>query len=255
MGIQKLGISLAERTASYVKACGKSSVLQTRPALIVPKADELGYICYDRSINFGSVKSAINYMKNKCVKALQGKNPCEHSVEIQGSRIIHEEAGSSNSVWNSNLKYDIAGHGHPDTYAKGCTTAPSVCDYHILMESESEMKEFVFNSNGEWYVIEKIPKLKFKDENIFGCYSEIDILAIKHYFSVFSKSVQTELEQAISRRDINAFENLVSKYLPENPADVSKDITELTHTFWLKYGERFGVKVDTNFSNFKNILV
>ena len=254
MGIQKLGISIAERAASYVRACGKSSVLQTKPAAIVPKPDELGYIFYDRSVNFGSVKAAINYMKNKCVKALQGKNPREYGVEIKGSRIIHEEAGSSNGVWSSRLKYDIAGHGHPDTYAKGCTTAPSVNDYYNLMESESQMKEFVFNSNGEWYVLEKIPKFKFDKDYIFGCYSEIDILAKKHYFSVFPKSVQKELEQTIIRRDVNAFEESVSKYIPDIPADISKDITELTHTFWLKYGERFGVKADTNFSNFKDIL-
>ena len=43
MGIQKLGITFVEQFAKYVKACGKCSILQTRPAH-VPSAKGLKYV-------------------------------------------------------------------------------------------------------------------------------------------------------------------------------------------------------------------
>ena len=42
MGLQKLGITLAEQCARYAKACGKSSVLHTKPVHI-PNVEGLRY--------------------------------------------------------------------------------------------------------------------------------------------------------------------------------------------------------------------
>ena len=247
-------VNLVGNCAQYAKMCAKSRILQTKPMSIPHNKDSLGYLCPDETINFASFKSAFKYMQTKCTKALKGKNPYEHCIEIKGSSIIHDDKGSYIGCWHSNKSKDVGGHGHPDTYAKGCTTAPSISDYYPFMQSESQTKEIVFNSNGEWYQLEKLPNFKFKLDNIFGSYSEIDITAIRHYFSIYSKSAQLELENAIQSRDLKAFEDLIAKYMPSQPSDVSKELTELTHTFWLKYGEKFGVKANTNFSNFKNLL-
>lgn len=43
MGLQKLGITLAEQCTRYAKTCGKCSILQTRP-IHVPSAKELKYV-------------------------------------------------------------------------------------------------------------------------------------------------------------------------------------------------------------------
>ena len=246
-------VTLADRCASYAKFCGKKRIIETLPVTKIPKQETLGYICPDGTINFSSAESAIQYMRTKCVNALAKNKPYEYCVEIDGSRITYESKGSISGCWHSSKPSEIGGHGHPDTYAKGCTTAPSVSDYYPFMESKSQKKEIVFNSNGEQYVLEKIPNVRIKNDIVFGNYSEIDILGIKHYSGCFPESVQKKLDIAIENRDETMLEEIANEYLPQSPKEVTKDLVERTHTFWLKYGQRFGVKIDTNFSNFKNI--
>ena len=249
--------SLADDVARYVKACGKRSILETKPLQVKINPKDLGVCFPDGTIKFSTQESAIKYMQKKCTNALQGKNPYEHSVSIKGSSIIDESSGSlthcGKSVIGTPIE-EVCGHGHPDTYAKGCTTAPSIVDYYSLMNTKSQMKEFVYNSNGEYYSMTKIPNVRVRNEEVFGFYQEIDILACEHYFKTQPKSVQEKLNKAIREKDLQTFEELVSKYMPVNPSDATKDLTESTHTFWLKYGKRFGVEVDTNFSNFKDLL-
>ena len=39
------------------------------------------------------------------------------------------------------------------------------------------------------------------------------------------------------------------------PNEIPKFLVDATHRFWVKYGKMFGVKVETNFSNFANVPV
>ena len=263
MAIVNQVFSLADDVARYVKACGKRSILECKPlqGKINPKdlriinSNDLRVINPNGTIEFLNQKAAIEYMRTQCTKALQGKNPCEHTVSIRGARVIGENTCTVNKCWSNNIEtgVEIAGHGHPDTYAKGCTTAPSILDYYSLMSTKSQMKELVFNSNGEIYSMTKIPNALVKNKKIMGCYHEIDILTAKHYFKKQPKSIQAKLNKAIQEKDLQTFEEMISKYMPTNPTDTTKELTELTHTFWLKYGKKFGVEVDTNFSNFKTL--
>ena len=258
MGLKAVGLlkktgdaltTIADDVLRYAEACGKRSILETKPFTGKFQADDLGYIFPDGTINFFSKKSAMRYMQAQCTKALQGKNPYEHIVEIQGSRIVYENKGNHTSCWRSfKGKPEISGHGHPDTYARGCTTAPSIIDYHSFMQVKTQKLEVVYNSKGEWYILSKIPNAQVQNNKIFGCYHEIDVLAAKHYFSLAPKPVQLKLEKAIEERDLRTFEKLINEFFTTN--ENTSQLTKLTHTFWLKYGEKFGVKVDTNFSNF-----
>ena len=253
MGYEKI-VTLAERCTRYANACGKRCIIETKHIAKIPKPETLGYICPDGKINFSSVESALEYMKAKCVKALLGKNPYEHCVEIKGSSIVYQDKGSATGCWHSLRPSDIGGHGHPDTYAKGCTTAPSVADYYPFMGKKLQKKEIIFNSKGEQYFMEKIPNIKVKNDVVFSDYREIDLLAIKHYSGCFPKSIQKKLNIAITNKDEKLLNEIVDKYFPKNPKDATKDIVDLTHTFWLKYGEKFGIKINTNFSNFNDLI-
>jgi len=246
--------NLADDFARYVKACGKRSILECKPLQGKINPKDLGVIHSDGTINFTTQEAAIEYMRTKCTRALQGKKTYEHSVSIKGNSIIDEDLGNIVSCNPSRTGADICGHGHPDTYAKGCTTAPSIIDYHSLWDTKTQIKELIFNSNGETYSMTKIPNVVVKNEKVFGCYYEIDILAAKHYFKTQPKSIQAKLNKAIREKDLQTFEDIINEYLPKSPNDTTKEITELSHTFWLKYGKKMGVEVYTNFSNFKNIL-
>ena len=252
-GVTKV-FSLVDDVARYVKAYGKRSILECKPLQGKINPKEMGIRLTDGTINFTTQKSAIKYMRTRCVKALQGENPYEHGVSIKGNSVIHENVGSNTGCTFSGVGREITGHGHPDTYAKGCTTAPSILDYYAFISTKSESKQLIFNSRGEWYRMTKIPNARVKNKKVFDCYNEIDILACKHYFKMQPRPVQAKLNKAIREKDIQTFEELISKYMPTNPFDTPKELTELTHTFWLKYGKRFGVEVDTNFSNFKSLL-
>jgi hypothetical protein len=255
MGLEKIGINFARSIVNYAKTCGKTYILETKPIINRANAENLGYICSKGTINFNSVDSALVYAKNKCVKALRSEIPYEHSVSIKGSRIVHESStrSSQNCALPGQLAADISCHGHPDTYAKHCTTAPSMGDFEGLSQNPYQKKEIVFNSAGEYYILEKLPEF-IRDKNlIMGNNAKIDLKFWRHFFELLPQNAQKELEIAIKNKDLNLFNNLLNKYVSNRPEDITKEVVEKTHTFWTKYAKDFGVKIETNFFNFKNL--
>lgn len=249
MSYGKIGTILSNEIVAWTKL-GKS-LFESKAVKVNPKM--LGYIHPDGEIAFQSTDAAISYAKNKVTTALRSKNPYEYNVEIKGSRIINESKGNSSRFERDiNSPLEIGVHGHPDTYAKGCTTAPSGGDYWALMTSPNQTREIVFNSNGEHYIMEKIPNFHLDNNYIISYFNEFDIKMLKHLFSNKPKAIQEELNQAIQNKNETVFNELLSKHMPLTPKDTSKEITDLTHSFWLKYAEESGVKLTTNFSNFKN---
>lgn len=253
MGLEKVATTVGKEIIAYAKTSGSKSLLTMKPIKINTKS--LGYIHPNGEIAFQTTDVAISYAKTKVIRALKSKNPYEYNVEIKGSRIINESKGNCDTFSRStDSPLTIGVHGHPDTYSKGCTTAPSGSDYYCLMSNPNQTKEIIFNSNGEYYIMEKIPNFHYNSNYIMGYYTEYDIKMIKHLFSKKSKAIQEELKQAIQNKNETVFNELLSKHMPKTPKDISIELVDLTHSFWLKNAKELGIKITTNFSNFKNLL-
>lgn len=254
MGIQKLLATSAEKCSAYAKAYFKESIMQTKP-IKIPKKDEIGFICPNGNINFRSAKAALKYARTKCVNALKSKNPYEHIVEIKGSKIIYENEGKLMNVSGSNMDIaDIVCHGHADTYAKHCTTAPSLDDFWGLANSTRQREDIVFNSAGEYYSMKKVRDVSYNKRTIIGILTDIDIAFYKHIFKEYPRRIQKKLDTAIKFEDDNAFYQLRHDYATFPGWNIPKNMVDRTHTFWLKHANELGLKVETNFSNFKDIL-
>ena len=189
----------------------------------------------DGSIQFRKQKYAVEYMRNRCSASVREHNPFERGIGINGCRVVGEANGTSTRC-NLSVCTEISGHSHPDTYAKGCTTAPSADDYFVDIFGDKKCRKmFVFNSKGEYYSLEKIPGFDFTEEKVSELYQSMTSFIIEN----------TPSEQ----------KNLLYIIESLKPNEIPKFYVDATHKFWVKYGKMFGVKVETNFSNFANVPV
>ena len=109
---------------------------------INPKA--LGYVCPDGAINFATEEAAVQYAKNKCVKA--AKNGYEHGGLRYKNRIILEKIGDENGVDFGRVKINIPKgteifHDHPGEKANPI----SLQDYYCLMNMNDSSVSRILN--------------------------------------------------------------------------------------------------------------
>ena len=218
--------SLADVVARYVKACGKRSILQTKPLQGKINPKELGARLSDGSISFANQETAIEYGIERCRQALIAPNPFERAVNIKGRRVVAEIQGTADSV-NLHNRAEVMIHGHPDTYEKGCTTALSTGDYEFFIEHNCIKRMMAVNSKGEFYQMVKKPDADF---------------------SIYSKNIGALFEELNYRRYIpEQADNLPMNRLP-------KWLVDNSHKFWMEQGKYCKVIISTNFSNFINPL-
>ncbi len=151
MGLEKIGMTLAQRAASWVKSAGKTSVLETKPLQGKINTKELGYINSNGNIVFGNQQAAQKYAKNRIQKALHAEKPFERGLFVDKNVVLEEINGNKTSInllqsktfknRHANFATDIKAdetiefiHGHPDIWGKGHTTPLSaVMDLPILL--------------------------------------------------------------------------------------------------------------------------
>jgi len=144
----------------------------------------LGLVTPSGKIIFSNEECALRYAKNSVVKALNGEKPFERGFVIQNSTVFAKSDGNASSVViqrPSEGKYYTV-HGHPDEYMEieestgntlkdkikkflfyttykkeknGIALPISIQDYRILMCHPNETKEIVYNSKGEYSILEK----------------------------------------------------------------------------------------------------
>ena len=123
---------------------------------------KLGYVRPDKTIKFQSPKVALEYAKNSVVKALKSDKPYEKCVLIDNDVIVKQFNGDHNGVeFNTNgLKFDTMVHGHPDAYGKGMTYPINFTDISAFFENTLNgiKKSIVYNSNGEYSMVEALPR-------------------------------------------------------------------------------------------------
>lgn len=225
------------------------------PRNINPK--KLGVVLKDGSINFPNQETAIEYGINKCRDSLIQKEPFERAIGIKKSRVVFQVDGISGEVPVHNAT-EIVLHSHPDTYAKGCTTAFSSGDYQYFINKECIKKAYVVNSNGEYYLMSKFPGVDFSKINAESTFGDFNICMTRTLFGHNGVSYEQRdcLEKCIAAKDIhNFYDKFYRIYVKPHISrmgDLSKTLVDKTHEFWVKYGEKFGVKTETNFSNFTN---
>ena len=274
MGIEKMGMNLAQKAAVWTKACGKRSLLETRAVNKHIKPQKLGYICPDKTINFQNAEAAKEYSKNRAIAALQGKNPHERFLIVDKNRVLDEIEGASTMGYLYPLKYKGSTklsviHGHPDAYAKGCTTPVSALDASTILLWKNLNEIIAYNTKGEFSRLKKIDSIDNQ-----GWFSNLkkkfkNLINIKNSEAVKLRYKKTLIPPEISKRlnEINRkivdcvkgkgteekFNALIDEKMKLGKMLEEAQLTETgckqTHDFWLKYAKKYNLEYTTNFSN------
>ena len=145
----------------------------TLPSKINP--DNIGVFLSDGTLKFRTEEQAIEFGKRRILKGLNRDFPIEVNTEIgRNGRVLGITMGDKGGVENvfercPELKKDayISMHGHPDFnvgkyYGSGYTTAQGTNDYGVLAKNENLKKMIVFNSDGEYCTLTKLPDVDKK---------------------------------------------------------------------------------------------
>ena len=264
MGYEKI-VTLAERCAKYAQACGKRSILETKPVGKV-EVSKLGVCLSDGSVHFQKEESAIGYIFNRLQKA--AKEGFEKVIVKKDNSIIGEANGEQ---FNANeaflnikgIKERLAGnvrrdvevfHSHPDMYGNGCTMPLSDADVNTILNFNLK-KMVAINSKGEF--------------NSLGISSEFNPLKFMQFQGENNAAIQTECFKELTEKCLNLAKEVSSyklngKEVPEelyklrdkllnDLAKVSEneqwaEKARVLHKSYLK-AEQYGLKYETNFSN------
>lgn len=212
-----------------------------------------GIFLKDGTIQFKNQEAAIEYGMNRCRQALQGHNPFERQVNIKGRRVIQEFQGTKTGLRGHNTT-EVTIHGHPDTYAEGCTMAISEGDFASFKKNKCEKVMYVVNSKGEYYKMEKIPGFDYSEIDIWDTFGDFCVKWMREIFGGKGAPEKQKrlLEYGLQNKNLNCFYEYLDN-VGYSPKNFPKYMVDGSHAFWLKYANRFGVKTETNFSNFKNI--
>ena len=223
------------------------------PKKVIPK--KLGVALSDGTIFFADQKSAIEYGIKKCQESLLAPKQFERAIGIKGSKVVYQIDGQEGFVPLHNAT-EIMIHSHPDTYAKGCATALSEGDYDYFIKKSCMKKIYAVNSNGEYYEMTKIPGFDFSKIRTEETFGDFNVCVKRTLFGHSGVPAEQRelLERCIKTKDEDAYYlEFYDKYISgpiRRLQGLPKTIVDKTHEFWVKFGERFGVKVNTNFSNF-----
>lgn len=222
------------------------------PKIDIKKAAlELG----NGSIIFPDQESAVQYGIKTCKNSVATDKPIERAVGITGNRVIYKLDGDGKSV-GMPCSTEVVVHSHPDTYEKGCTTAMSSGDYMTFADDPKMTTLYAVNSNGEYYKMTKTPGFDFDKLNASDLFGEFNTCMDRALFGHSEAPAEQRecLEKCIESKDGEKYvSEFLSKYVKPVTSDmkkIPKMLVDKTHEFWVKFGDRFGVKIDTNFSNF-----
>ena len=258
--IKQIGMDFADSVIKYVKHNTKRNILEIKPLKDKINPEKLGAIFPDGTINFATNEAAFEYGKSRCVQALNGPNPYEHGVILSGRRVLDEIIGDESSGLIRPSKYKtniIFLHGHPDMYAKGCTTPVSTTDFKTLVGNiffDRNVDElYAFNSLGEYSKISKKvknPENKFQLFWNYYKYARINAaearLLKKMSFAPIYEEYYRKMETGTIEEKIKLLEEGIAK-------DKSIKSTEadcrIINEFWKKNAKSFGIDYECNYSS------
>ena len=230
MGLQKLGITLAEQCARYAKACGKSSILCTKPVQ-VPNIEGLRYVR-------GLTRDVVQIGKN---------NPFELSIEMNeqslreclslfkyrhGDKFLQaykeEEIATIISAYNRNPKLTV-------TLLKTKYSLPKEDIYDLPRFNSTQIKSLVKDANSinEKFIIDACENTSFNYDQLEELMFQADMrikdlgaknvelindimkkLEIKKWGSLFDYDFFKELD--IRTFDLKGFHKYVQEFNIEN---------------------------------------
>ena len=259
---------------------GLSFLWKTPKGKINPKT--LGYVCPDGAINFATEEAAVQYAKNKCVKAAQ--NGYEYGGLRHKNRIILEKIGDENCVDFGRVKINIPKgtelfHDHPGKKANPL----SFQDYCSFIRCPNLFSIIAYDSNGAYSkfvktaeVYKQKAKTIEKDSKIMQFFRKVFINKSKKETADFIKILNLK---EICKKDFN--DNVIGKENIQKLEEIDKLLTKIEngsvqcteeefnalesqidnilveaqtgdgalkiHNLWLNNDTKYGVKYSTNF--------
>ncbi len=264
MGYDKL-VTIAERCAKYAQACGKRSILETKP---VGKVDvsKLGVCLSDGSVHFQNEESAVEYIFNSLKKS--AKNGFEKVIVKKKNNIIGEANGEQFDAseaflsikgirerLNGNVSRDIeVFHSHPDMYGQNCTLPLSDSDIKTILNFNLN-KMVAVNSKGEFNSL-KITS-EFNPLKFMQFMQDSETIYLSEYCNgTFRKIQKLSKEVNTYRERGQEVPEEIWKLRDKLLVDLSKvseleDIADKARTLHKSYqiADQYGLKYETNFSN------
>ncbi len=246
----------------------------TRLIKAVPKLKfnqyTVGYVHTDGQISFASQDAALNYAKNRVIKALNCDKPFERGILIDKNVVCAEINGNTSRVIipykNAKGKNIISVHGHPDAIKvreghhpcylrdllfcskikgkikkNGITYPVSLSDYRNFMLKPNEWKSIVYNSKGEYSMLRK------SKSQLSMNYQEFNELENEYYMTVPNhNSFLSKLKYIY-----NSFRNffLSAENAEKSMLKEANSLSNNIHEFLTKNTEQYGVIYETNYSN------
>ena len=264
--------SSCEDITKYIKATGKSSLLETKAIQGKINPEELGVVFPDGMINFQNEESALKYIKTKLIDSVNRPQAqqFERAIVKKGTTIIGQADGNNMGVSIVNIKgmedrflLDIPRdielyHSHPDVFGKGKTTPLSSGMGDLQSFLNLKLKKIVaINSNGEFNSIE-VAKDFTEDKFTLFIKGIDNILNEKVYGKTWKEfnGIQAKLTELITKGEIEKAA-LLSEKVQELSAKMTnistdffytQDYVNLTHEYY-KRAKNFGTIYSTNFSN------
>lgn len=248
------------------------SMLRNNVTKIKINPKTLGYICPDGIINFQTKEVANNYAKNRAISALKGYKPHERFIVVDQNRILDEIEGHSTMGFIFPNKYKTKGisivHGHPDSYAKGCTTPVSASDASTILRWGNLNEIIAYNSKGEFSILRK------KQTTTYNWLNNIRNKFQRFVEMKNSEAVKNDYKRYITSSDISKqlkeINKKITKCIKGNVTEeefeilinkknkLSKLFEEIqtnqlgcqkTHKFWLERAKKYNLEYTTNYSN------
>ena len=280
MGMEKLGLKLAERAARYVKACGKRSILETKPVGNIDTS-QIGVCLSDGTIHFPKLnmtrfrtaEEAEAHAKEVVMK--QFNVPIAEQREIAvatwGRDYYHNTPGqhcrtASPIIYSGNNhprgKTDLV-HNHPSHNEIGDSVPLSGNDLQTLIMNESHSVT-ALNKAGEYNTATVIDMDKAYGQS--GIVSSIKLgkMLVNEQFPYMMgkdgkrllelrglKEKQTltpELEAELKNLEIK-FENFRDSDMAKFMEEHVDEYVQILHRAYKKILPQFGIEYKTNFSN------
>lgn len=161
MTLGKIGTTIGKEIIAWTRT-GDKGLLAMKPIKVNTKS--LGYIHPSGEISFQSGDAALNYAKNRCIRALKTDSPFERAVVIKDNVVLKEIDGGADEIVLDGIcdkifKDSVFVHGHPDNM-------PFLSHPDILTMISEKMKSIMaITEDGKFTAFTRKPNqwFRFKD--------------------------------------------------------------------------------------------
>ena len=262
-------VALTKRRTKYAQACGKRSILDTKPISKI-NPSKLGICFPNGSIRFQTEKSALNYSKNACLTSsklapsqqyeigvLRNENTILGVVDGTHNHVDMSKCGLTFHQRSKNRTLSIE-HYHPDLYGKGRTNPISIgsIEGDLVVLDRGNLKSITaYNSLGQYNKVEILPNYQTGQINDF-CSEFFYFLKniafskeMQDRFALLDKIKQLSVKGnwKMSIKTQKEFRILQSEMIRTlRQYQETEEYARLVHNFLLKNAGKYGMKYSTN---------